>query len=44
LQGKKYWEVKPTDCNVKPPGQDEITCTSSEEFHKLVDKYFGIGF
>lgn len=41
---KKHWEeVKPSICNIKPPGEDEITCSSSDEFHKLVDKYFGIG-
>jgi hypothetical protein len=40
---KKYWEVPPTECSVKPRGQDEITCKSSEEFERLVDKYFGIG-
>jgi len=42
-QGKKYWEVAPTDCTVKPRGQAIITCKSSEEFESLVDKYFGIG-
>jgi hypothetical protein len=40
---KKYWEVPPMECSVKPRGQDEITCKSSEEFEKLIDKYFGIG-
>jgi len=40
---KKYWEVAPMDCNIKPRGQDEITCKSSEEFQHLVDKHFGIG-
>jgi hypothetical protein len=43
LKGKKYWEVTPTLCSVKPRGQDEITCKSEEEFVSLVDKYFGIG-
>jgi hypothetical protein len=42
-QGKKYWEVAPNDCTVKPRGQAIITCKSSEEFEGLVDKYFGIG-
>jgi hypothetical protein len=42
-QGKKYWEVAPTECTVKPRGQANIICKSSEEFESLVDKYFGIG-
>lgn len=40
---KKAWEVAPMECSVKPRGQDEITCKSSEEFERLVDKHFGIG-
>jgi hypothetical protein len=40
---KKAWEVAPMECSVKPRGQDEVPCTSPEEFEKLVDKYFGIG-
>jgi hypothetical protein len=40
---KKFWEVAPTDCSVKPRGGDPITCKSSDEFEQLVDKYFGIG-
>jgi hypothetical protein len=43
LQHKQAAEVAPTTCSVKPRGQDEITCTSEEEFDRLVDKYFGIG-
>jgi hypothetical protein len=43
FMNKKFWEVAPTVCSVKPRGQDEITCKSSEEFERLVDKYFGIG-
>jgi hypothetical protein len=39
---KKYWEVKPVDCSVKPRGQPEITCKDSDEFEQLVDKYFGV--
>jgi len=42
-EGKPYYEVPPTDCSVKPRGQPSIDCKSSEEFHSLVDKYFGIG-
>jgi hypothetical protein len=40
---KKFWEVPPIECNVKPRGQDEILCKSRDEFEKLVDKHFGIG-
>lgn len=41
--GKKFWEVKPMTCSVKPRKQGEITCKTEEEFDSLVDKYFGIG-
>lgn len=41
--GRKYWEVAPMECSVKPRGQDEISCKSSDEFERLVDKHFGIG-
>jgi hypothetical protein len=40
---KNAWEVAPAECDVKPRGQQEITCKSSEEFDSLVEKYFGIG-
>jgi hypothetical protein len=40
---KKFWEVAPMECNVKPRGGEPITCKSSDEFEQLVDKYFGIG-
>jgi hypothetical protein len=43
IEGKKSSEITPTLCNVKPRGQDEITCKSEEEFGRLVDKHFGIG-
>ena len=42
-KAKKFWEVAPVTCSVKPRGQDEITCKSSDEFDRLVDKHFGIG-
>jgi hypothetical protein len=42
-QGKKFWEVAPVECNVKPRGHAAITCKSFEEFERLVDKHFGIG-
>jgi hypothetical protein len=41
-QQKKYWEVAPAECSVKPREQPEIVCRSSEEFDELVDKNFGI--
>jgi hypothetical protein len=42
-QQKKFWEVAPMECSVKPRGGEPITCKSSDEFEQLVDKYFGIG-
>lgn len=39
---KKFWEVKPLECSVKPRGMNEISCASSDEFNSLIDKYFGI--
>ncbi len=39
---KKYWEVEPMECYVKPRGQEKIYCKSSDEFDQLVDKHFGI--
>jgi hypothetical protein len=42
-ENKKYWEVPPTECSVKPRGGDEIICRSSDEFETLIDKHFGIG-
>jgi hypothetical protein len=42
-QQKKFWEVAPIECSVKPRGGEPITCKSSDEFEQLVDKYFGIG-
>ena len=42
-QGKKYWEVAPMECRVKPRGQAEITCKSSKQFDDLVEKNFGVG-
>ena len=38
---KKYWEVKPSICSVKPHGRSEITCQSDDEFDRLVLKHFG---
>jgi hypothetical protein len=40
---KKYWEQPPMACSVKPRGQPEILCKSSDEFNELIDKHFGIG-
>jgi hypothetical protein len=42
-QNKKFWEVAPAVCSIRPLGQDEMSCKSSDEFERLVDKYFGIG-
>jgi|ERR1022692_419552 triacylglycerol esterase/lipase EstA (alpha/beta hydrolase family) len=40
---KKYWEVAPISCSVKPRGSDKVLCHSDDEFDELIDKYFGIG-
>jgi len=42
-KNKKFWEVAPMECSVKPRGQDEMACKSSQEFEHVVDKHFGIG-
>jgi hypothetical protein len=39
---KKYWQVKPTMCSVRPPGMPSVTCKSDAEFDELVEKYFGL--
>ncbi len=39
---KKYSEVEPLECSVKPRGQEEIPCKSGTEFQYLIDKHFGI--
>lgn len=41
-EGKKYWEVKPTMCEVHPQQQTTVYCHSSEEFNNLVEKWFGV--
>jgi hypothetical protein len=43
LASKKYWEVAPTVCWVKPLGHAKIQCKTDDEFEELVDRYFGIG-
>jgi hypothetical protein len=40
--GKKYWEVAPSECWVKPIGVQKQTCKDSEEFDEMVEKNFGI--
>jgi hypothetical protein len=41
--GKRYWEVKPTTCNVKPINKEKTYCKTTEEFEDLVDRLFGLG-
>jgi hypothetical protein len=41
--GKKYWEVKPVECSIKPAGEPKKYCTTTEEFEAEVDKLFGLG-
>jgi hypothetical protein len=43
VKGKKYWEVKPMECNVKPINGKKIVCESTQEFEDMVDKYFALG-
>jgi hypothetical protein len=38
-QGKKWWEVTPTECTVTTVSGDEKSCSSSEEFDALVKAY-----
>ena len=40
---KKYWEVKPFLCEVKPINHPKKTCSTTEEFELLVDRLFGLG-
>ena len=40
--GKKYWEVKPLECEVHPQQQPTAYCNSSDEFNELVEKWFGV--
>lgn len=40
---KKYWEVKPMECWVKPIKGSKTECKSTEEFEELVDRFFGLG-
>jgi len=42
-KGKKFWEVKPMECWVKPIGGTKADCVSSEEFEAAVEKNFGLG-
>ena len=35
-------DVQVGECSIKPLGQPEITCKSSEEFNELTLKYFGV--
>jgi hypothetical protein len=42
-KGKKFWEVKPMECWVKPVGGSKANCASSEGFEAAVEKHFGLG-
>jgi hypothetical protein len=41
-QGKKYWEVAPTECDISIPGKPEQQCKSDTEFDELTEQYFGV--
>lgn len=43
IEGKKFWEVAPMECWIKPLGGEKQTCKDSDEFEEMVDKNFGIG-
>jgi hypothetical protein len=38
-KGKKYWEVKPFQCEVTLPSGEKKNCESSDEFDELVKVY-----
>jgi hypothetical protein len=38
-EGKKYWEVPPTACELIPTSQEKTDCSSKEEFDAFVAKY-----
>jgi hypothetical protein len=38
-QGKKYWEVPPTMCTVRPIFGQEVSCTSTDEFDSLIKQF-----
>jgi hypothetical protein len=38
-QGKKWWEVSPTECTVTTVSGEEKSCSSSEEFDALLKVY-----
>ena len=38
-QGKKYWDVKPTTCEVQLPSGEKKTCASVDEFDELISVY-----
>lgn len=40
---KKYWEVPPVECSIKPIRDEKRLCHSVDEFTALIEKYFGIG-
>jgi hypothetical protein len=42
-KGKKYWEVAPFECYVKPLGEERISCSTAKEFEELAEKHFGLG-
>ena len=41
-EGKKFWEVAPTECEIDIPGNPDQHCKSDTEFDELTEHYFGI--
>lgn len=39
LQGKKFWEVQPSECKVTMPNGEEKRCTSSDAWDELTKAY-----
>jgi len=38
-QGKKFWEVSPTECNMTLPSGEQKECKTGEEWDQLAKSY-----
>ncbi len=41
-QGKQFWEVSPSECDIEIPGKPDEKCTTDTQFDELTEKYFGV--
>ncbi|HSP17277.1 MAG TPA: hypothetical protein VLV78_21215 [Thermoanaerobaculia bacterium] len=41
VEGKKYWEVPPFQCEVTLPSGEKKICHSDDEFNELIQPYMG---